>query len=152
MPYWPNLKRRRRNRGCQMATNPNVKSPCPPTQEEVRALEAAFAKGRRRRQSEDDHFFADLQNGIAHFNRKFAYIVHPGMIVDGNFSVMEPGAFQRHQYSNYYYEDAKGYKDLAKAWLKHSGRHQYQRLAYAPGKERVVNNNELNAWRGWGVS
>jgi len=102
---------------------------------------------------DNEHFFPDLENGIAAFNRGFAYIMDPGMVITlaPDFFAMTPRAFAEHHYANYWFkgDDEKQHK-LASAWIADARRRQFSALVYAPGQPRFP-HNRVNCWPGWGV-
>lgn len=93
-------------------------------------------------------------------NTEVVYVRNPGLILKlHNLQRMQPRAFTDHAYSNQtYYETEvteKGTKLVlkyaAREWMRWRMRAEVEKVAYAPGEDRIVNGDCLNVWPGWGV-
>lgn len=95
-------------------------------------------------------------------NKELIYVNNPGMVVvmdDGQ--KMAPGLFKEHStWSTLSAPMRRIVKDHvltektsgAAVWLRWPLRRAAKRMTYAPGQERITENNEYNLWPGWGCA
>jgi hypothetical protein len=95
---------------------------------------------------------------IAKLNEAYALVIVGDktaimkLAVDGAIKFLTHGAFELWHANRYiFYQDKKGGQkkmSLAKHWLHHPQRRQYEGIVFAPGREVP---NHFNLWRGFGV-
>ena len=106
--------------------------------------------GQARKAATDSH--------VAKLNESYALVIVGDKIaimnlaVDGAIKFLTHGAFELWHANRYiYYQDKNGDQkkiSLAKHWLHHPQRRQYEGIVFAPGREIP---NHFNLWRGFGV-
>jgi hypothetical protein len=93
-------------------------------------------------------------------NECVVYVRNPGLVWDHRLGTrMSPSGFVQHHYSDWVYtERVKGAKSdrlvevrAAEKWLKWPARAAVDGLSFAPGQDRITQDNKLNLWTGWGV-
>ncbi len=98
---------------------------------------------------------------LREFNNEVIFIFDPGVIVvratDQRMEAHK--AINVHFADRTYMKPAPTEKDAARKkeasipaeWIKWPGRATAMRQTYAPGKERITDENEYNRWKGWGI-
>lgn len=103
-----------------------------------------------------------LARALWSMNKNVAYVNNPGMVVQlDNALKMTPSAFKEHSkwstmVSSEQRIDAEGNLSIKKVpaaplWLKWPLRRSVESVTYAPGEERITDENKFNQWPGWGV-
>jgi hypothetical protein len=100
-------------------------------------------------------------------NMEIVYIRHPSMVVEfakpgqpkdqTNYHIMRVGAFRDEVYANRKHLTANGRGDVvehhtAKDWVEWPARATLDSVAYVPGVGKIVDNQQLNLWEGWGAA
>lgn len=115
-----------------------------------------------------DEFTKALEQGqeyagsekLHELNERVIYVRNPGLIWDHRLSMrMAASNFTQHAYSDWVYvETIVGPKSerlaevrAAEKWLKWPARAAVDALTFAPGQDRITQDNRLNLWTGWGV-
>lgn len=101
-----------------------------------------------------------LAGPLWQMSSEVAYIRDPGLIIQrASGRKMTHTAFTQHAYANrkIMVETTKAdggvkmtEKSLAQTWLEWPARFELERLTYAPGQGRVIDDNQYNLWSGWG--
>lgn len=105
-----------------------------------------------------------LWRPLWHFNDTFCYIRNPGLIIDQEeLTKTSPEAFKGHLAAHVQYAERTLKEDgtfsnkpvsAADRWIKWPYRNEAERLTYAPGQGRFVEEKGkrlYNIWPGWGV-
>jgi uncharacterized protein DUF5906/uncharacterized protein DUF3854 len=103
-----------------------------------------------------------LAKALWRMNREVAYVRDPGIIVEIDSGLkLTPSAFKEHStWSTGSTSEQKMAEDgsmslkkvpAAPLWLKWPLRRSVERVTFAPGEDRVTEENEYNQWKGWGV-
>lgn len=122
----------------------------------------AYGKERVRKILDGSVAYGPCQS-LFQLNEEVCYVRNPGLILRlDNLQRMAPRAFTEHAYATRIYtetqvvETKKGAstkmveKSAAKEWMKWPHRSEVEKVTYAPGQPRVI-NEQLNVWPGWGV-
>lgn len=104
-----------------------------------------------------------LSRALFHLNERYVYVADPGLIVNDKTNAKHsPGAFKEHVEAPAVFIarefDQQGNlrtktTSAAAAWIKWPLRRAVDKLTYAPGKDKFLNNGVTmyNMWQGWGV-
>lgn len=104
-----------------------------------------------------------MAKSLWRMNSQVVYVRNPGLMVEIDSGLkMTPGAFKEHSTwstatTSEQKMDAEGSVAIKKvaaapAWLKWPMRRNVERVTYAPGEERITQDNEFNQWTGWGMA
>lgn len=96
------------------------------------------------------------------FNKQVVYVNNPGLVISlADGLKMTPSAFKEHSHWSTLLTadvkvDAEGNVQIKKEqaapiWLRWPMRRAVKRVTYAPGEERITEDNKFNQWEGWGV-
>ena len=113
-------------------------------------------------------FTASLEAAVAYagsemlheLNERVVYVRNPGVLWDHTLKMrLAPQGFTSHAYSDWAFTEVIETKNgsqirkvqAAVEWLKWPFRAAVNALEYAPGEDRITQNNALNVWSGWGL-
>lgn len=104
-----------------------------------------------------------MSRALWRMNHGVAYVENPGMVVQMEDGLkMTPSAFKEHsKWSVHHTSEQKLTAEgdivvkkvpAAPAWLKWPLRRSVHKVTYAPGEDRITDDNYFNQWEGWGVT
>jgi len=103
----------------------------------------------------DEAISDDLTEKLWKFNKRFSTVMLPGMIYDHEecefFSLDIWKKLRSNVWATKLMATPVKRVKVAVEWLEWELRRCFRKVTYDPGKDRVVNGNLLNQWKGWGV-
>lgn len=102
----------------------------------------------------------ELSEKLWEFNRRFGFVLSPGMVYDEQRDVSyDPSAFRSTLFANVWADRVVWVGDrekiekvpVASEWVRWPQRRQYELITYEPGMPRIIDERSLNVWPGWAV-